>query len=181
MFFFFKQLQSTDAKTFWKLYKVITRKESSIPLLCRSDTDLELISDDLEKANILNNSIFQNFNHTSTNTSTTFVFKDLDPSTFPEGLLCSEEKVCSLITSRDVSKSTGSYGISAKMLKSTAPYIVCSGPTMSHTRATADRYYQHHTETTSRQGYNLLGQIIKVPEVPTKKRLHFTAHSQESF
>ena len=46
---FFEQLQSTDDKTFWKLYKVITRKKSSIPVLRRSDINLEPVRDDLEK------------------------------------------------------------------------------------------------------------------------------------
>ena len=64
---FFTQLQSTDAKTFWKLYKILTRKESSIPVLHVADSGA--VSDDLEKANILNNQFFSNFNHTASNSS----------------------------------------------------------------------------------------------------------------
>ena len=35
---FFKQLQSSDARAFWKLCKFLTRKESSIPVLQVPDT-----------------------------------------------------------------------------------------------------------------------------------------------
>ena len=58
---FFKQLQAVDAKTFWKLFKLLTRKESSIPALLAPNS--ALVTNDLQKAEILNNQFFSNFNH----------------------------------------------------------------------------------------------------------------------
>ena len=83
----------------------------------------------MEKANILNNQFFSNFNHTTTSnsdTSTVNILDNLDPSNFPEEFLCTEDKMLSLISSLDTSKSTGADGVSAKMLKSTAPFIAKS-------------------------------------------------------
>ena len=85
----------------------------------------------MEKANILNQ-FFCNFNHTTTSNSDTSTVNNLDnldnldPSHFPEEFLCMEDKMLSLITSLDTSKSTGADGVSAKMLKSTAPFIAKS-------------------------------------------------------
>ena len=124
---FFKQLQSSDAKTFWKLYKIVTRKESSIPVLRIPDTGP--VCNDMEKAIILNNQFFSNFNHATSSlrdSSITYNFENLSPSNFPEEFLCTEDKMLSLITSLDTTKSTGADGVSAKMLKSTAPYIAKS-------------------------------------------------------
>ena len=45
------------------------------------------------------------------------------PSTCPEQLLCTEEEVFSLLTSLDVTKTSGPDGISARMLKATAATI----------------------------------------------------------
>ena len=52
---FFKHLQTADDKTFWKLYKTITRRESSIPAL--QVPNFGLVCNDMERANILNNQI----------------------------------------------------------------------------------------------------------------------------
>ena len=123
---FFEHLQTADDKTFWKLYKTLTRRESSIPAL--QVPNYGLVCNDMEKANILNNQFFSNFNHTTTSNSDTSTVNNLDnldnldPSNFPEEFLCTEDKMLSLISSLDTSKSTGA-GVSAKMLKSTAPFI----------------------------------------------------------
>ena len=115
---FFKHLQTADDITFWKLYKTLTRRESSIPAL--QVPNYGLVCNDMEKANILNNQFFSNFNHTTTpNSDTSTVnnldnFDNLDPSNFPEEFLCTEDKMLSLITSLDTSKSTGADGVSAK-------------------------------------------------------------------
>lgn len=47
---------------------------------------------------------------------------------------------------------------------------------MSHSRATADAYYKNHTEATSLQGYEVMGEImqVEIPGIPTKKRVKFT-------
>ena len=124
---FFKHLQTADDKTFWKLYKTLTRRESSIPAL--QVPNFGLVCNDMEKANILNNQFFSNFNHTTTpncDTSAVNNLDNLDQSHFPEEFLCTEDKMLSLISSLDTSKSTGADGVSAKMLKSTAPFIAKS-------------------------------------------------------
>lgn len=45
---------------------------------------------------------------------------ELDPHSFPQDLLCSEDSVAELLASLDPSKSSGVDGISAKMLRFTA-------------------------------------------------------------
>ena len=50
----------------------------------------------------------------------------LDPTNFPENLLCTEDAVLDLVTNLDASKATGPDDISARMLKETAPSIVFS-------------------------------------------------------
>lgn len=57
---------------------------------------------------------------------------NLEPSDFSEDLLCSEEKVLSLISSLDSNKSTGSDRISVRMLKFTVPAIVKSVTKLSN-------------------------------------------------
>ena len=54
---FFKRLQAVDAKTFWKLFKLLTRKESCIPALLGPNSTL--VTNDVQKADILNNQFFQ--------------------------------------------------------------------------------------------------------------------------
>ncbi len=61
MIFFSKQSPS-DNKAFWKLYKTITRKDTSIPTLQEPVSGLS-ITDCHTKANILNEQFFKNFNH----------------------------------------------------------------------------------------------------------------------
>ena len=73
---FFKHLQTADYKTFWKLYKTLTRRESSIPAL--QIPNFGLVCNDMEKANILNNQFFSNFNHTTTPNSDTSTVNNLD-------------------------------------------------------------------------------------------------------
>ena len=61
---FFRRIQDSDSKTFWKLFKLLTKKESSIPALLVPEVGM--ITSELEKANILNEHFFSNFNHTYT-------------------------------------------------------------------------------------------------------------------
>ena len=104
----FEHLQTADDKTFWKLYKTLIRRESSIPALQVPNNGL--VCNDMEKANILNNQFFSNFNHTTTSnsdTSTVNNLDNLDPSNFPEEFLCTEDKMLSFFSSLDTSKSIG--------------------------------------------------------------------------
>ena len=56
---FLDQFQSVDMKTFWKLFKLLSRKESPIPVLLISNNDV--VTDDAQKAGILNNQLLTTF------------------------------------------------------------------------------------------------------------------------
>ncbi len=101
--------------------ETLTNKGASMPVLHVPDRGD--VSNDLDKANILNNQFYSNFNHTPANMPLSSIANPLD---YPEEMLCSEEKVLSLISSLDTTKSTGSDGVSARMLKYTAPSIARS-------------------------------------------------------
>ena len=58
---YFKKIQTSDPKTFWRLIKVLTRKKSFFPTLRASDS--RLVHDDAVKANILNDQFSKNFNY----------------------------------------------------------------------------------------------------------------------
>ena len=46
--------------------------------------------------------------------------------------------------------------------------------TMSYSKGTVDRYYKAHLEATSKQGFNVIGEIMEVEQVPVlKKRVRF--------
>lgn len=53
-------MSSSDPKSYQKLYEVITKKESSFPTLHLPESEA-LVSNSLEKANILNNQFLQKF------------------------------------------------------------------------------------------------------------------------
>ena len=82
---FFKKIQTSDSKTFWKLIKVLTRRTSSIPTLCAPDS--HLIHDDASKDNILNDQFSNNFNHSFTPADHCMECHFPD-ATFPEEFLC---------------------------------------------------------------------------------------------
>ena len=107
-------------KTFWKLFKQLTRKESSIPALETPNSGTD--TDNVQKADVLNNQFFSNFNHSvpSFNVGDIRNLGSLDSSNFPEEFLCTETQVLDLIHSLNLTKHTGAGDISAKMLKATA-------------------------------------------------------------
>ena len=119
---FFNQLHHAEPKTFWKLYKALTRKQSNIPVLQHLVSGV--VTDSHDKANILNSQFFKNFN--STNLSDESVNIDVDSFSLPDTLLCSEEEIQLYLRALDVKKSTGADGISALMLKRTAHVISLS-------------------------------------------------------
>ena len=102
--------------------KVLTNKSSSIPALRRSDSTLEC--KELEKANVLNEQFFGNFNHCNIPDVLSLEGCLVDAK-FPPDYFCTEE-VFGLKTSLDATKSTGADGISARMLKATALAITPS-------------------------------------------------------
>ena len=78
----------------------------------------------VEKANVSNEQFFGNFNHC--NIRDVFSLEGfLIDAEFPLDYFCTE-KVFSVLTSMDATKSTGTDGISARMLKATALAITPS-------------------------------------------------------
>ena len=100
--------------------KVISKQDSNIPTLLDSDTPVTSSSG---KADLLNQYFLDCFNHTFPPLNNP---APLDPSSCPVSLLCTEEDVSELLHNLNPAKSTGLDGVSAIMLKSTAPSITAS-------------------------------------------------------
>ena len=83
------------------------KKESRIPFLKSSNS--EIISDDGEKASMLNNFFSQCFNSSlpalSEDDCSTFVDTDISDSN--KELFCTEEQVLEMLCTLDISKATG--------------------------------------------------------------------------
>ena len=100
-----------------------TRKKSSISALQVPNSGT--VTEDVQKADILNNQFFSNFNHSVPSLSS-FDVRDicnlgsLESSNFPEEFRCTEDQVLDLICSLDSTKATGADDISARMLMATA-------------------------------------------------------------
>ena len=93
------------------------------------DADGQAISDDVDKATILNDYFVQCFNTAIPQLDdSSFEQFQLDPLCCPDDFLCSEEEVTDLLLNLDISKANGPDGISAIMLKSTA-YSIAPGLT----------------------------------------------------
>ena len=118
---FFSRM-SSDPKAFWKLYKIVTKRESSIPTISDPISGDEISSSHV-KANILNQQFSKNFNY-SLSHSTVDPFSV--PSEIPDDFLCTEDKVFEYLCSLDTKKSSGSDNISALMLKRCAVVIAPS-------------------------------------------------------
>ena len=99
------------------------KMEIRIPFLKLSNS--EIISDDGEKASMLNNFFSQCFNSSlpelSEDDCSTFV--DTDISNSNEELFCTEEEVLEMLCTLGTSKATEPDGISATMLKATTESI----------------------------------------------------------
>ena len=115
---FFKKLANASQKEFWKAIKLLNKQESCIPTLNQNGKTVESNGD---KALLLNTFFYNCFNkaipplisHQSL----------LDPTGFPQHFLCTEDCILDMIEHMDMTKSTGSDEISARMLKETAPAI----------------------------------------------------------
>ena len=126
---FFDQLDPSTPKVFWKTAKYLTKQKtsSSIPVL--KDSDGQAVTDDAEKATLLNNYFTKCFNTTVPGLNESYFNRyHLDPSHCPVDILCSEEEVTDLLLSLNTSKANGPDGISATMLKSMA-YSIAPGLT----------------------------------------------------
>ena len=84
-----------------------------------------MANSDVDKANLLNSFFCSCFNrsHPPIQHQPT---PDIDSSTCPEELLCTDSEVYEMLAALDVTKSSGPDGISPRMLKSTAPCIAPS-------------------------------------------------------
>ena len=110
-------LNGADVKTFWKTVRLLNCNTSSIPTL----TDgLHTAGTSMAKATILNNFFYKCFNKDQpplSSSQTEFTYDALLSCDCPIELLCTEESVQAMLTQLDASKSTGTDGISPKMLK----------------------------------------------------------------
>lgn len=116
---YFRNLNPSDTKQFWKTVKVLNKKDSQIGSLTHDGIP---IHSDTDKANALCDFFSNCFNASHRPIST------ITPNTHgcsPE-ILCTEDEVCNLLLSLDASKASGPDGISARMLKHTANAIAPS-------------------------------------------------------
>ena len=120
---FFKGLNPSNPKTFWKLTKYLTKQSTSIPVL--KDDYGNTIQDDTEKAELLNNFFSKCLNRSVSPLDETDCLNLGQPNSdeCPEQLLCSEEEVLQMLLTLDTTKSNGPDGLSALMLKATATSI----------------------------------------------------------
>ena len=121
-------------------------KDSSIPTLVVPNSGT--VTNDTQKADILNNQFFSNFNHSVPSLSPCDVrdicnFVPLDIFNIPEEFLCTEIQVLDLIRSLDSTKSTGADGISARMLKATALSISKSLSVLFNKSITTGKFPTH--------------------------------------
>ena len=104
-----------------KSIKLLNKEDCSVPTLFSNGVE---VSDNREKASLLNNFFYDCFNTKSPPLSVTP--SNLSTSDCLPELLCSEAEVYDLIVGLDPSKSTGPDGISPKMLRGTVDAIVPS-------------------------------------------------------
>ena len=116
---YFRKLNPRDPKKFWKAIKSLNKRSKTVSTLKLGATTATTES---EKVDLLNSYFHACFNKSHTPIVPP-IGLDFSP---PAYLLCSEEEVFDLLASLDVSKSTGSDGISARMLKFTASSITSS-------------------------------------------------------
>ena len=116
---YFTKINPRDTKKFWKTIKSLNKTSQSIPTLSHNGVTT---NEDTEKANMLNSFFSTCFNTShpplSEHDQMPFVTNEC-----PDELLCTVEEVQSLLGSLDTTKATGPDGVSAIMLKRTAPSI----------------------------------------------------------
>ena len=118
---YYETLDISDQKKFWKAYKLINKEVSSIPTL--SDDSTEACSDK-QKADTLNTFFSTCWNQSVPPLSPTDTVRcNASSHAWPSQHFCTEEEILVLLRNLDCTKSTGPDGISARMLKETAPSI----------------------------------------------------------
>ena len=124
---FFKNLNPSNAKDFWKAVKKLNSKSITIPTLSNNG---QSVCTSQGKAKLINDFFFGCFNRQypplGSVPSPLNYYSNLDPQEFPEKLLCSEDTISDMLANLDSSKSTGADDISARMLKANAYSIAPS-------------------------------------------------------
>ena len=106
---YFKNLNPSNMKQFWKTIKYLKKQRSTIPTLSVSNVSA---STDSAKATLPNNFSSRCFN---TALPPLAQLSDEHQSSYcPDDFLCIEDEVAALIPSLDISKATSPYGISAR-------------------------------------------------------------------
>ena len=121
--FFDKMDSASNSNNFWKFVRRLNHQQSLIPTLECNGVSFEAGS---SKADVLNNYFYNCFNHNFPalqNSDFAGKFESLNNVNCPEELLCAEDVIFDLLVNLDTTKSVGSDGISAKMLKCTAASI----------------------------------------------------------
>ena len=98
----------------WKKYKLLSRKESTIPFVLESNGDRVFSEKAKADTCILNKHFFNDFNHTNSfgcHPKISPIFASFDQFSFPGELLSSVDKVQILISSLNPNKSTGADNI----------------------------------------------------------------------
>ena len=117
---YFSNINPSNLKQFWKSVKALDKQGTSVNTLLHNGTPC--LTDE-QKANALNEFFSSCYNASSQPINT--ITLDSDHICSPDNL-CTEEEICKMLQSLDVSKANGPDGISARMLKSTAIAIAPS-------------------------------------------------------
>ena len=111
---YFQKLHTADKKSFWKMVKRLANNRSTIPTLIHNDVQ---VTDDVSKAEVLNNEFYNNFNHAKHLSTVVKSRFTTDPENCPTNFLCTDHMVY------DIHKSSGTDDVSARMLKATTPTL----------------------------------------------------------
>jgi len=117
---YFSSINPSNPKQFWKSVKALDKQGTSVNTLLHNGTPC--LTDE-QKANALNEFFSSCYNASSQPINT--ITLDSDHICSPDNL-CTEEEICKMLQSLDVSKANGPDGIFARMLKSTANAIAPS-------------------------------------------------------
>ena len=115
---FFNKLNNANANQFWKILRLLNWNSSAVPTLQDCDTGTA-IDTSVDKANALNTFFHSCFNHNfPTLSELPCIFQlELPAVDCPVELLSTEDSGFELLSTLDTFRSSGSDGISAKMLK----------------------------------------------------------------
>ena len=121
---YFNSITSASSKRFWKMVKLVNKKQELIPTLTEDEA---IAATDKEKSDMLNTYFAKCWNHSEPPLSSTFGYVRTDHRDIcPDELLCTPDEIVDIISSLDPSKANGLDGISVRMLKATSSSIAPS-------------------------------------------------------